>query len=445
MPVWAETTLGTWGRVHRSRLRAARPLESGAVPDLVRAENDSSVVIHGGGRCYGDASLDTGGQAILTRSLNRIVEFDPAAGEVVCEAGVTFEELSPAIFPYGWCYPVSSATAAVTMGGAFANDIHSKNHHVLGGFGDHTKWVDLALASGEVVRASPSENADLYFASLGGMGLTGAVLRVCIRLMPIPSGSVDARYVPYPDLDAMLDAVNRGRETEEFLFGWIDVFARGSALGRGILESGRLAAADEGCVPPPRPRSIPFAPPTGPFLAPAMRRAARRRHEKLPPRGVEVRKDLFSFLFPLDHVKGFNKLYGRSGFYSIHAGFPPAAERAGIRAMLEEIAAAQAGSITAVVKPMRGPGRGLMSFPIEGMVLAADLPRRRDTPGLHDRLEALVLDHGGRLYVAKDALMSPGGFARMFPNLPAFRAALERFDPNGRFQSDLARRLRIRG
>lgn len=445
MTAWTDTELTTWGRTRFARVAAAAPDSDDGMRAVLGEPAPRGAIAYGGGRCYGDAALDDGGQALMTRALDRVLSFDPDSGEIVCEAGVTFAQLAGRFIGEGFCFPVSAATAAVTVGGAFANDIHSKNHHAVGSFGDHVRWIDLMIADGRVLRCSRDENAELFAASLGGVGLTGVVLRVCFTVMRVPSGAADARYRKYPDADAMIAAIEAGRTRDDFLFGWIDVFAKGTGLGRGILESARFAPDDAGTAPPPEPRRVPFAPPTM-FVRPAFLRAfTARRFDKLPGAGRDVRLALRPFLFPLDHMIGFNRLYGRRGFYSIHAGFPRVDQRAGLVAMLEAIAEAQAGSFSAVMKPMGGPGGGMLSFPMDGMALAVDMPRRRGVEDLHRRLERIVLDHGGRLYVAKDALMSAETFAAGFPRLDEFRGVLAEVDPGGRFQSDLSRRLRLRG
>jgi decaprenylphospho-beta-D-ribofuranose 2-oxidase len=441
---WQTAILTTWGRSRFARVAAARPDGDAAVAEALRATSPRGIIAYGGGRCYGDAALDDGGQALLTQALNGVVSFDPASGEIVCEAGVTFAALTREFIPRGYCYPVSAATAAVTVGGAFANDIHSKNHHQVGSFGDHVAWIDLMLASGEVVRCSRAGEPELFRATLGGIGLTGIVLRVAFRMLRVPSGAADARYRRIAGIDEMIDAIEAARPRAGFLFGWTDVMARGRDLGRGILEIGDLAAGEDGMAPPAPKRRVPFDLPALAMHPAVLRRFNARRIAKLPPQGRDVRLPLDRFFFPLDAIEGFNRVYGRRGFYSIHAGFPTASMRAGIRAVLGEISAAGAGSFAAVMKPMRGPGDGMLSFPIAGMAFAVDLPRRAGVEALHRRLEKLTLDHGGRLYVAKDALMAPQTYAAMFARLDEFRAVLARVDPGGRFQSDMSRRLRIR-
>ena len=441
---WTDTTLTTWGRSRYARSATVAPRDEAGLRSAIRDTHARGVITYGGGRCYGDAALDDRGQTILTNALDRIEAFDTGTGEIICEAGVTFSKLLDAVLPAGFCFPVSAATASVTVGGAFANDIHSKNHHRVGSFGHHVEWIDIMLASGELVRASRSENADIFRASLGGAGLTGTVLRVCFRLMRVPSHAADAEYRPLANADAMIDAIEASRESHAFLFGWVDAMSTGANLGRGILELGNLAASDAGVAPAPRPKRIRIQPPAALLHPVLLRRFTDRRYRKMPAEGRRARLHLRPYLFPLDHIEGFNRVYGRRGFYSVHTGFPRETQRDGIVAVMETIAAAGAGSFAAVMKPMRGPGDGLLSFPVEGMAYAVDLPRRTGIEALHRKIEQITLDHGGRLYIAKDALMTAEGFAAMFPRLEEFREILAKIDPDGRFQSDMSRRLNLR-
>lgn len=443
MTAWTQTTLTTWGRSRFARAATVAPTDEAGLRDAVRASHARGVITYGGGRCYGDAALDDGGQTILTRNLDRILSFDPATCEVVCESGVNFTALLERFLPEGYCFPVSAATASVTVGGAFANDIHSKNHHAVGSFGHHVSWIDLMLASGEVVRASRTENPDIFRASLGGIGLTGTVLRVCFRLMPVASGAADAAYRRMADLDEMIDTIEGARDTHEFLFGWVDAMARGPDMGRGILELGNYAPDAAGVAAPPPVRPVRFQPPSAVLHPAVLTWFTNRRYNKLPAGGRDVRLGLGPFFFPLDSMPGFNRVYGRRGFYSIHTGFPRENQRPGIRAVMEALTAARAGSFAAVMKPMRGPGDGMLSFPMQGMAYAIDLPRRAGIEDLHRDIEAIVRDYGGRLYVAKDALMHADSFAAMFPNLDEFRAIIALLDPDQRFQSDMSRRLAI--
>ena len=304
-------------------------------------------------------------------------------------------------------------------------------------------WFDLMLADGQVVRCDRESEPELFHATIGGLGLTGIVLRVALKLKAIKAPAVDASYRRIPDIDAYLDAIDPRTLTSEFWFGWVDVLARGKHMGRGILETGDYAPDTSGMMPPPKHRSIPLNFPRFALHPMIIEPYNARRYEGMPDYGLAVRKPIAPFYFPLDHIKGFNKVYGPKGFYSAHFGIPYS-ERDCVKKLLAELVAARAGSIAAVLKPMGGPGEGLMSFPFKGIAFAVDLPRRKGVEALHEKLERIVLAHGGRLYVAKDALMTPDGYAAMFPNLERFREILRGIDPKGRFQSDMSRRLKIR-
>jgi decaprenylphospho-beta-D-ribofuranose 2-oxidase len=356
---------------------------------------------------------------------------------------VCFSELSAALHPQGLTYPVAAATGAVTLGGALANDIHGKNHTAMGSFSRHVDWFDLMPADGSIVRVDRSSDPDLWCATVGGLGLTGIVLRLKLALQRLPAPAADVRYRRMDNLDAFLDALEPWPPADPFWFGWLDALADGKAMGRGILETGRLAPDAGGTAPAPQPRTVPFDLPALCLHPQIIRRYNARRFRRLPTDGVSLRQPIEAFYFPLDHVNGFNRIYGRRGFYSVHCGIPHG-DREGLRKLLAEVVHARAGSMASVLKPMGGPGEGFISFPFKGYAFAVDLPRRSGVEELHARLERITLDHGGRLYAAKDALMSAAGFACMFPELERFRTVLRRVDPHGRFQSDMSRRLAIR-
>lgn len=447
--LWRARRLTTWGRSRIANVTANSPdscdAAAQAVGDPAAGTGLRGVIAYGAGRCYGDAALNDRGQTILTAGLNHIVSFDPITREAVLEAGVTFTQLARHFHALKFTAPVCAATGAVTIGGAIANDIHSKNHHSMGGFGRHVKWIEVLLADGTVVRTSRETEADLFRATVGGMGLTGVVLRLCLELVPLNSRSVDVIYRSIPGIDAFLDAADRaidaGRPT--FWFGWLDAFARGASLGRGILETGEYSGSDEGAVRMPRKFVFRLDLPRLMLHPLFVARYNERRFRGVPAAGAGMKQPLENFYFPLDHLENFNKVYGRHGFFSFHCGIPHGNHQ-GVRELLEAICAAQAGSMAAVLKPMGGPGEGLMSFPLKGYALAVDTPRRADTEALYARLERMVLQHGGRIYVAKDALMSAQGYAKMFPQLERFRKVLRQVDPGGKFQSDMSRRLAIR-
>jgi len=447
--LWRAERLTTWGRSRFAHVAAACPdtcdAAAHAIGDADAPRGWRGVIAYGAGRCYGDAALNDRGRTILTGSLNRIVSFDPGTREAVLEAGVSFAQLARRFHALKFTASVCSATGAVTVGGAVANDIHSKNHHSMGGFGRYVKWIDVLLADGSVVRANRDTEPDLFRATVGGMGLTGIILRVCLELVSVSSRSVVANYRPLPGIDAFLGAADRAIDTglPTFWFGWIDALAHGASMGRGILETAEYSVSDDDAVQMPRGFVLRLNLPRFVLHPMIIARYNQRRFRRVPAAGATMKQSIERFCFPLDHLVNFNKVYGRGGFYSFHCGIPQG-NHDGVRELLHVISAARAGSMAAVLKPMGGPGEGLMSFPIKGYALAVDTPHRSDTEALYARLERMVLQHGGRIYAAKDALMSAQGYGQMFPELETFRTVLRRVDPGGMFQSDMSRRLAIR-
>lgn len=436
---WKETKLAGWGRSSQASVQACRPERMAELATAIAAADDKSIIAHGGGRSYGDAALNDGGRVVLTRRLDRILAFDPATGVVTCEPGVTFRDLLDVFLPRGFMAPASPGTAFATIGGAVANDVHGKNHDRHGSFGDHVEWIELLLPDGERRRVSGSEDPALFAATNGGVGLTGIMTKIGFRLLPGAETRVLVRQRRMVDLDEFLGAFAAIRDTALFSVGWIDAIG-GPALGRGILETAEFATA--AAMPQsPRRRRVPIDFP-GFILNPlGVRLFNEYYYRRVPKRGCERVQPLEVFLYPLDAVLDWNRIYGRRGFYQFQCALPEESSAVGLRLLLEEIRSAQGASFLAVLKTLGGAGRGHLSFPLRGHTLALDFPRRAGTDELMRRLEAIALDHGGRLYLAKDAVLSRAGFERMYPRLPEFRAVLERVDPKGRFASDLARRL----
>ena len=441
---WEPVELAGWGRTARARTLACGPRDAAAAAAALAEANGSTILPHGAGRSYGDVALNSGGRALLTGGLNRILDFDAASGEVVCEAGVTFCDLMEAFLPRGYLFPVSPGTAFTTMGGAVANDVHGKNHERAGSFGDHVIWLDLALASGEVRRVCPRTDPDLFAATIGGIGLTGLILRVCFCLQAVPSASVEVQERRIADLDGFLAAFAECRSRSTFSVGWIDAMARGRHLGRGILETAEPAATDSAPPSAVRQRIVPFDFPSGVLNPLSIRLFNELYYRRVPATGRRRTLPIRKFLYPLDALGHWNRIYGRRGFYQFQCVIPDRAAAAGITALLEAIARARGGSFLAVLKTLGEGGPGHLSFPEPGCTLAMDFPRSSAVPKLLHELERITLKHAGRVYLAKDALLSAAGFGAMYPRLGAFRAVLERVDPNRRFASDMARRLRIR-
>ncbi len=385
---------------------------------------------YGLGRSYGDVCLNEAGTLLTTRGLDRFVSLDAEAGLLECEAGVSLGEILDLVVPRGLFLPVVPGTKNVTVGGAIANDVHGKNHHRAGTFGAHVEELELLRSSGERLTCSPGQNAALFRATIGGLGLTGLVLRARIRLRRAPWPWVDQETVALRGLQHFFEVAEASDAANEFTVAWVDCLARGDALGRGILYRGNFAE-----TPPPSPRRrrarrlvVPFKLPFSPlnrvtlsafnalYRANARRTAGRHLVATDP------------FFFPLDAITGWNRIYGRAGLLQFQCAVPPGAADRAVRELLQVVARAGEGSFLAVLKRFGGtPSPGLLSFPREGVTLALDFPNKGEsTARLFRELHAIVAAYQGRIYPAKDANMSAAQFrAQHADALPAFTAALD--------------------
>ena len=440
MSRWAERELSGWGRVHRAHCLAARPERQS---ELAAAFADEGTLLaFGAGRSYGDVALNSGGRAVITTRLDRLLSFDRDTGLLVAEPGVTFGALFATLLPLGFAPPVAPGTGFATLGGAVANDVHGKNHHVQGSFGQHLEWLDLRLPSGESRRLTPADDSPLWRATLGGLGLTGLIERVALRLKRVPSNALLVRKRRIRDLDEFLAAF-QAHSQADYVVGWIDALARGRHLGRGILETAAptersLDSAAAGS------RRVPFDLPSFALSRTTVRafNAVYRRH--VPAGGTEGTLPYAKFLFPLDALHEWNRIYGRRGFHQFQCLVPFEGGASALRQLLDSIAQSGRGSFLAVLKALGERGAGYLSFPAPGYTLALDFPNAPGVNELLARLERITADHGGRIYLAKDATLSPDLLPTMYPELDRFRAVLDDIDPHGRLTSDMARRLAIR-
>jgi FAD/FMN-containing dehydrogenase len=433
------STVESWGRVRRgppSRVvplfwRTDRPFTRGAAPFLA----------YGLGRSYGDVCLNDGGTLLATRGLDRFISLDAEAGLLRCEAGVSLAEILAVVVPHGFYLPVVPGTREVTVGGAIANDVHGKNHHRAGTFGAHVAELELLRADGTVTTCSPTVEPERFAATVGGLGLTGVILSAAIRLHRLPAPGVEhlvARATPLWSLDDYFTRAEDADAASEFTVAWIDGLATGARAGRGLLLAGDWAQAPAKARRRRGPLPVPFDLPFSPVRRPVVR-AFNRLYELAQRRRAAGLVHHEPFFFPLDALARWNRLYGRRGFFQLQCAVPPDAAPAAFRALLA--AAARSGEVTPLVVLKRfGPAvsPGLLSFPREGATLTLDFPNRGEpTLRLFSELHAIVADHGGRIYAAKDALMPAAQFRAQHAGV------LERFvaqvDPA--FSSSLWRRV----
>jgi decaprenylphospho-beta-D-ribofuranose 2-oxidase len=441
-----------WGRIAASRARLAEPADPAELATLLTDPPARGVIARGLGRSYNNAAQNDGGQVIGMSRLNRIISVDPATGEAVCEAGVSLEQLMVAGLPHGWFVPVSPGTRQVTVGGAIAADVHGKNHHRAGSFARHVPWFDLLLPSGDQVRVSPKAEPRLFWATAGGMGLTGIIVRAAVRLTRVETASVRVDTIRAADLDEAMSCLADADGRYGYTVAWLDCLARGRQLGRSVVTSGDFASVAD---LPVRSRSDPlaFQPRTrlrAPRTCPpglvnryTVALANEAWYRKAPRHREGQIQTIGAFFHPLDGIANWNTVYGPGGFRQYQFVVPFGQEQV-LRRSLELISAAGAPSFVTVLKRF-GPGDdGHLSFPAPGWTLALDFPARTaGLAGLLDRLDAGVLAAGGRVYLAKDSRVSRETFAAMYPRLAEFRAVRADIDPDGVLTSDLARRLAL--
>ena len=445
-------TLTGWGRIAATRARLAEPADPSEVAALLKDAPVRGVIARGLGRSYNNAAQNDGGLVIGMSRLNRIISVDPATGEATCEAGVSLEQLMVAGLPHGWFVPVSPGTRQVTVGGAIAADVHGKNHHRAGSFARHVRWFDLLLPGGAQVRVSPGAEPRLFWATAGGMGLTGIIVRAAIRLTKVETASVRVDTIRAADLDEAMSCLADADGRYGYTVAWLDCLARGRHLGRSVVTSGDFAAVAD--LPAGRRRdplafrphtrlSAPRACPPGLVNRYTVAVANEAWYRKAPRRREGQIQSIGAFFHPLDGIGNWNTVYGPAGFRQYQCVVPFGQEQV-LRRSLELISAAGAPSFVTVLKRF-GPGDdGYLSFPAPGWTLALDFPGR--TPGLAgllDQLDAGLLAAGGRVYLAKDSRVSPQALAAMYPRLAEFRAVRADVDPDGVLTSDLARRLAL--
>ncbi len=442
----ALATLTGWGRVARAASVTQRP---DGVADLgnVFAERRRAhgLIAHAAGRAYGDCALNAEGTALLTAGLTGVLSFDPASGQIAVEPGVTFRQLMAAYLPQGWLVPVSPGTGFATIGGAVANDVHGKNHEVAGSFGQHVTELDLLTPDGATRTIGPHAEPALFQATCGGLGLTGVITRVAFRMKRVPGPGVAVRSRRLPDLDAFLAAMDAAR-TATYAVGWIDGCARGGALGRGILET---AEASGGACRGAAPRAgmrVPFDFPALALNPTSIAAFNALYYRRAPAAGRLATVPYSTFFYPLDALRDWNRIYGRRGFHQFQNVVPFASGPKALRELLEVIAASRRASFLAVLKRLgpAAPDAGPLSFPQAGYTLALDFPAGPGIEALYAELVAITLRHGGRVYLAKDALLTAEAFRNMYPRWGEFRELLERVDPKRHLQSDMSRRLRLR-
>ncbi len=408
-------------------------------------------IARGLGRSYGDASNNNDHEVILMERLNRLLSFNQATGVVKAEAGLSIKDLLDVFVPRGWFPPVTPGTKFVTLGGCFAADIHGKNHHLDGTFSNHVKEIELITADGFKRLCTPKENPELFWATAGGMGLTGIIGEMSLQLIPIKTAYMKVQYHAAKDLETILDLFDEKGDDKPYSVAWIDTLSGGSQMGRSILMMGEHALPEEISQSIPDPLKLkPRATLSFPFNLPSwvlnrwtisafntiFYNASKRYQEPFIV-------DYDRYFYPLDSIKLWNRLYGKRGFIQYQFVVPFKNARQSLKILFEAISKSERGSFLAVLKKFGKEGNGLLSFPQEGYTLALDIPIDETLFPFLDQLDEIVQNFGGRVYLAKDARMKPQAFKSMYPRFPEWHRIKKMVDPNNNYSSDLSRRLEM--
>lgn len=440
---YVEKRLSGWGNFPATLCRVYRPQRLSQLQLLLEESRERHWIPWGAGRSYGDAPLNTEHGVIDMTRFDYFVDFDEDEGLLTSEAGVTFEQLLEVFLPRGWFPPVTPGTRFLTLGGALAADIHGKNHHRDGSISRHVESLQLLLPGGQAVNCSRTDRPELFWATLGGMGLTGIILSARLRMRRVRSSRMNVLTCRVPDLDTALETFSEKDPEHQYSVAWVDCLSRGKDLGRSVLMFGDHSPEGPLKAPVRGRLSVPFHFPRlllNRLTLRAFNSLYFRRH---PVESRSLVMDADSFFYPLDFINNWNRLYGRRGFLQYQCVFPLEESRRALVEVLSRLSRGSRGSFLAVLKGF-GRQEGLLSFPMPGYTLSLDFPNTgKDLLEFLGELDRLVLERGGRVYLAKDCRLGPGEFRQMYGSFREWLAVKTGIDPENRFSSDLARRLCI--
>ena len=411
------------------------------VTSLLRSS--AHVLSRGLGRSYGDAAQLAGG-LVLRNSAMTVMDTIDASGTVWVDAGVTIDDLIRVGLPQGWFVPVTPGTRQVSVGGAIAADVHGKNHHIDGSFGHHVRAIVLATPSGTFT-CSPTDHAELFWATIGGMGLTGIVLRAQLQLLAVTSDKVIVDTTRFANLESVMHEMQTGDHHYRYSVAWVDCMTTGATMGRAILTRGDHAVNSDVERQSPREAKIgvPFSAPSGLLNGLSIRAFNELWFRMAPKQRRGEEQSIGAFFHPLDGVRDWNRLYGRRGFVQYQFAVPDSASEAVVDA-IKLLSESGVPSFLAVLKRFGEGTPGPLTFPMPGWTLALDLPvGPAALPRVLDLLDNLVLEAGGRVYLAKDARLDPATFRAMYPRYDELLQIKRSVDPDTVITSDLARRLEL--
>ena len=431
--------LNSWGRYPQTVANLLEPLSTDAVQRLINAHGkEGSLIARGAGRSYGDSALAS--TVLSSRFLDSFIAFDEEAGVIHCGSGVSLDAILKVSIPKQWFLTVIPGSKFVSVGGAIAADVHGKNHHIDGTFCQQIIEFSLLLASGEIVKCSPTDNPDLFYASCGGMGLTGVIVDAKIQLSKVPSVFIKRESIIAESLQSTFNILE-ANHSAKYSVAWLDCLALGEKLGRSVVYLGEHATDSRFNYKDGLSISVPFATPAFLLNKYSMTAFNSTYFNLKKIAGKNAKTNYDSFFFPLDNIKHWNKLYGQNGFLQYQFVVPTEAAFSAITDVLNKVALAGKGSFLTVLKKFGAANKNLLSFPKEGYTLTLDFKREKAIFPLLLELDDIVLASGGRLYLAKDARMTESMFKQGYPAWETFAKLKGRVDPNNIFGSLQSERL----
>jgi FAD/FMN-containing dehydrogenase len=429
------TKIYGWGRYHQQDAYLHAPASSASLE--LTAKQQNSVLARGMGRSYGDSANAL--NVLQTTYINHFIEFDKATGKLTAEAGITLREILEVIVPSGWFLPVTPGTSYVTLGGAIASDVHGKNHHISGTFGQHVMSMNMLLGTGEIISISPQHYADLFHATCGGMGLTGVIMSATIQLIPVRSSLISQKTIKADCIEAACEAFE-SNSYATYSVAWIDCLSKRKNLGRSVIMLGEHAELGGLNIDIRQKVSVPLSTPSA-LLNRVTMKAFNTAYWNKAKQSVSQIVKLTPFFYPLDAVGEWNKLYGKKGFMQFQCVVPKLDGVANMRRLLTEISNSGEGSFLAVLKQFGIANENLLSFPTEGYTLAVDFKVSETAIKTVKKLEDMVVEMGGRLYLTKDAVMQETTFKTTYPNWEKFELVREKYGAIGKFRSTQSKRL----
>lgn len=406
----------------------------------IRSNFKLNSIPYGNGRSYGDSCISE--NIVSFKNHNYFISFDEVNGVLRVQSGVLLEEIINVIISKGWFLKVNPGTKLITVGGAVSSDIHGKNHHVEGCFSECVNWFSLLIPSGKVIKCSRDENEELFLATCGGMGLTGFIIDVELQLKKVNSIYINKKIIKTKNLDETFK-VFESIKTEPYSVAWIDCLSKGDKIGRSIVMSGKFC--DDGVLDysPKKKLNIPFNFPFFALNTLTVKIFNWFYYNKTRKKISHQKVSFDSFFFPLDSIRNWNRIYGKSGFTQYQFILPKEESYDGLKAILGEISKSGKGSFLAVLKLYGKENKNYLSFPLEGYSLALDFKIDNGIFNLLDKLDQIVMNHKGRIYLSKDVRVSKETFEKGYPNINKFREVRKKYKLNEVLNSLQSQRVGI--